>query len=94
MELGARAQLKNQFTWFSRGENTIEKLVSRLAPPTENDTESYINFIARKMNVPRNRTLIFSPEQQKDFAYWCNVMESGIGHAVRREVYNEAYKLL
>lgn len=36
---------------------TIEKIISRWAPTIENDTESYIKSVSRKMNVGRDTAL-------------------------------------
>lgn len=91
MELGARAQMKNNRTWYGRGYNTVEKLITVLAPPSENDTAAYINFVATKMGVKSDQVLAFSPGQEQAFAYWCNVMESGVGNAVPKSVYETAY---
>lgn len=34
---------------FSRGDNTIRKLITSWAPPSENDTAGYIDFVARAL---------------------------------------------
>ena len=36
---------------------TIEKIIAQWAPPTENDTESYISNVERWSGVPKNKVL-------------------------------------
>lgn len=50
--LAAQLDLYNQ-----RGLNTISKVVSRWAPPNENDTAAYVAAVSRKMNVAPNAKL-------------------------------------
>ena len=45
-------------TYFRKlGLNTIEKIVNRWAPPTENDTENYIRLVSQQMGVKRDQPL-------------------------------------
>ena len=37
VEYGLRALMKNAYTWIKRGDNTIRKLISRWAPPSDNN---------------------------------------------------------
>ncbi len=43
---GIRAVIIDLHTHFVRGQHTIRALVSTYAPPTENDTDAYIRFVA------------------------------------------------
>jgi hypothetical protein len=54
---GYRAAFVILGTYFSQGCNTIEKIISRWAPPAENDTESYISQVERYSGVPRHKEL-------------------------------------
>jgi hypothetical protein len=54
---GYRAGFVILHTYLVRGFNTIEKIISRFAPPIENDTESYIAFVERHTGIPRNKEL-------------------------------------
>lgn len=47
MVLGLRAGLKLLFTYIDRGDNTIEKIIQRFAPPSENSTNAYIEYVQR-----------------------------------------------
>lgn len=52
--LEANAQLDRD---AQRGINTIEKLIAKLAPPNENDTEGYIRFVSKLTGIARNAPL-------------------------------------
>jgi hypothetical protein len=46
---GFRAALRNYITKYDRGVNTIRKLISEWAPPSDNnDTEAYIRTVSQK----------------------------------------------
>ena len=57
MPYGYRAAFVTLGTYLSRGWNTIEKIITKWAPPTENNTESYIAHVERWSGVPRNKEL-------------------------------------
>jgi hypothetical protein len=57
MPYGYRAAFVILHTYLVRGYNTIEKIVTRWAPPTENDTQHYIAVVERMTGIPRNREL-------------------------------------
>jgi hypothetical protein len=54
---GYRAAFITLATYRSKGYNTIEKIVTRWAPPTENNTGSYISNVERWSGVPRHKVL-------------------------------------
>lgn len=62
MEFGLRAGIKILRNWISGRANrghaidTIEKIVSRWAPPSENNTARYIDFVSKRSGIdPRER---------------------------------------
>lgn len=57
MPYGYRAAFVTLATYLSRGWNTIEKIISRWAPPNENDTQAYIVNVEKWSGVPRNKIL-------------------------------------
>jgi hypothetical protein len=61
---GYRAAFVILGTYLSQGFNTIEKIISRWAPPTENDTESYISQVERYSGVPRHKELTSASETE------------------------------
>ena len=44
------------------GCTTIRQIVSRYAPPNENDTEGYIRFCCRRLDIKPDDVLIFDSE--------------------------------
>ncbi|MDR2928386.1 MAG: hypothetical protein LBV41_09360 [Cytophagaceae bacterium] len=57
MPYGYRAAFVTLGTYLSRGWNTIEKIIAKWAPPTENNTEAYIANVERWSGVPRDKEL-------------------------------------
>jgi len=57
MPYGYRAAFVTLATYHSRGCNTIEKIVSRWAPPNENNTAGYIANVERWSGVLRQKLL-------------------------------------
>jgi len=57
MPYGYRAAFVTLATYNARGWNTIETIISRWAPPIENDTEKYIANVEKWSGVPRNKIL-------------------------------------
>jgi hypothetical protein len=57
MPYGYRAAFVTLATYLSRGQNTIEKIIAKWAPPIENDTEKYIANVVKWSGVPRNKEL-------------------------------------
>lgn len=57
-EHGVRAMAKNLYTYNERdGLNTVGGIISQWAPPSENDTDAYIDFVADEMGVGANDDL-------------------------------------
>jgi hypothetical protein len=57
MPYGYRAAFVTLATYLSKGWNTIEKIITHWAPPTENNTGNYIANVVRWSGVPRNKEL-------------------------------------
>jgi len=57
MPYGYRAAFVTLGTYLSRGWNTIEKIITHWAPPTENNTQAYIAKVEKWSGVPRNKIL-------------------------------------
>lgn len=49
---GIRAAFRILTTYIANGINTIESIVSRWAPPTENNTQRYIDFVVDETLIP------------------------------------------
>lgn len=54
---GYRAAFVILGTYLQKGNNTIEKIVRAWAPPTENDTESYISVVVKRSGIGRTKVL-------------------------------------
>ena len=57
MLYGYRAGFVILGTYLSRGLNTIEKIISKWAPPVENNTERYIKDVEKWSGVSRHKVL-------------------------------------
>jgi hypothetical protein len=57
---GLRAMGTDIRTKINNGYNTISKLIYRYAPPTENNTEAYINLVVQYSGIARNDVLTAS----------------------------------
>jgi hypothetical protein len=51
-EAGVAALTRQLQLYGSRGVDTIEKIITKYAPPSENNTTAYINAIVNKLRVP------------------------------------------
>jgi len=94
MEYGARACMKNIQTWYRRGSNTVRKLISVWAPPSENDTENYIKFISSRLKVSPDYPFQLTPEVLKELAFQISIMENGNSKFIARATFDKAYDLL
>ena len=56
-EAGWRAGMRNMETQIGRGYNTVGALVTRWAPPAENNTQAYIDWVAQAAGLRPNDTL-------------------------------------
>lgn len=54
---GLRAMATDIRTKINNGYNTIEKLITRYAPPSENDTAAYISYVSRFTGI-NSRTVL------------------------------------
>lgn len=72
---GVRALGHTLLTYNSRyGLNTVRQIVNRYAPPNENDTDAYVDFVAERLQV--------SPDAQIDVGSWLPQLAAAI---MRRE---------
>lgn len=51
IDYGYRAMFVMLATYITKGYDTVEKIISRWAPSTENDTKAYINTVVRLSGV-------------------------------------------
>lgn len=73
--------------------NTIEKIVRRWAPPTENATQRYIDFVAKDMGISPHQTIAFpNKSQMVDLVYAMIFVECG--QRVGKDIISSAYDML
>lgn len=59
-EYGIRAWVRLMHTYINKhGLNTITKIINRYAPSVENDTNSYINSVAKNSGIGANQVIKF-----------------------------------
>lgn len=58
MAYGYRAAFVNLATYLERGADTIDKIIRRWAPPSENNTEGYIKHVEAWSGIDRNKKLL------------------------------------
>lgn len=56
--------------YIKQGYNTIESIINRYAPPCENNTENYINFVCEDTLIDRDQKLY----TQSIHDYWTTIM--------------------
>jgi len=61
LQNGYRALMLLLKNYMGAGYNTIEKIITRWAPPSENNTAGYIQFVAGYTNIPAGKALDPSP---------------------------------
>ena len=84
MFFGVRALAVNlQSYYFQRGLTTVSEIISRWAPPFENDTGAYIRFVAGRMGVDPNRPFEWSRSNVTRLVSSIIDMENGSRAAAR-----------
>lgn len=73
--------------------NTIEKIVRRWAPPTENATQRYIDFVAKDMGISPSATISFPNKSlMVDLVYAMIFVECG--QRIEKDIISSAYDML
>ena len=57
MEYGLRAAFVILFNYLKKRVDTPDKIIKRWAPPSENDTEAYINRVCKIGSLPRHEVI-------------------------------------
>jgi hypothetical protein len=57
VKYGIRAMLRDLTNDIDKGKNTIRKLISAYAPPSENDTQKYIDVVAKAVGLAPDQTI-------------------------------------
>lgn len=73
--------------------NTIEKIITRWAPASENNTQAYIEAVAKRTGIPRTQSLSFSQRN-----YMVAIVEAMImvecGKPIDRAIIESAYDMV
>ena len=78
LEYGLRAAFVVINTYITKhGLTTIRGIINRWAPPNENDTDSYVEYVASRMRQDADTPLRWSPKQRKELVAAMARMESG-----------------
>ncbi|MDR2916011.1 MAG: structural protein P5 [Tannerella sp.] len=63
MKYGYRAAFRTLNTYIKKGFDTVDKIINRWAPPSENNTSSYITFIVKQTGfLPSHKFSVNSEE--------------------------------
>jgi len=93
IEYGIRAGIKLLSTYFNKYKlNTIEKIIPRYAPPSENDTAGYIDFVSSETGFQSDQPIDWTKENIWKLSHALCKMENG--YNLNREDYETAWQLL
>ena len=84
-QYGIRAIMKIMITYNSQGANTISKIISKWAPPNENNTQAYIDSVAQYANIDRDSIIDIN-----DVPSWTLIIEAIIIHENGQNPYSDA----
>lgn len=88
MAYGYRCALYLLRKYISQGNNTIRKIISKWAPPSENNTSGYINHVATRSGINAD-TVIDRNDREKlcKIAYAMAWVENGYAPASMDDIY-------
>lgn len=87
---GMRAFYVLMDNYIKDGHNTIEKVVSRFAPPSENDTSTYISQVEQMTGIDRDSILDFDDKNEMALIGKAFVKKE-IGYDVPNTIVGEGY---
>lgn len=99
MQYGIRAGFKlirkymSGYNGLTKKFNTIELIIKRWAPPTENATQRYIDFVSKTTGIPSRQKLSFDNKKAM-----CDIVSAMIqvecGQLISRDVIESGYDML
>jgi hypothetical protein len=93
MEYGIRALLVILRTYINKYKlHTIEGIIRRFAPSTENDTEAYIKSVCKETGFERNMTLFFDLEDMLPVVVGIIKHENGGLYGITNEQIEKAWE--
>lgn len=81
LRYGIRAKMVLVYNKVNQGTNTIEKLISVYAPPTENNTASYIRQVASMVGLPTNTPIELTAESLVAICKAISFVENGAAYS-------------
>jgi len=78
---GVRAMMKDISNDIKKGANTVEKLIHQYAPPFENNTTAYVNYVADKVGVKPKETIQVNEQTIKSLSKSIAIYENGFQYA-------------
>lgn len=92
VDYGVRAMLMILYRYNNIGISSIERIINRFAPSSENPTSSYVSFVSGCMCVSKSYEIdVFSPLDVYDFLQQIAFFESK--YALNRITFNRAYSI-
>lgn len=77
-EYGIRAAAKLVTNYYDSGLDTVDKIISKWAPSSENDTQNYINIVASRMNIDPNKKIdVKDPKVMENLLSAMTFVENG-----------------
>lgn len=73
--------------------DTIEKIISRWAPSSENQTQRYIDFVSKQTGIPVRQRIQFN-ERAKMISLVSAMIQFENGKTISREIIQSSYDLL
>lgn len=99
MEMGVRAgfylirKYMSGYNGLTEKFNTIEKIIRRWAPASENNTQAYIDTVAKKTGIsPRLKLSFQSKRQMVDIV--AAMIEVECGQSIDRQIIESGYDML
>lgn len=87
---GNRAMAKTMLTYQDRhGKNTVREIIGRWAPPNENDTDNYINYVSNRMGISPDEEIDLRQEPEK-FAQMISAMTRMEGGPEAEEYFRDS----
>jgi hypothetical protein len=90
---GVRAMARLLRNYIDDGYNTVEKIVGKYAPGNENDTEGYIEHVAKDIQVRKNKKLKPNKKTLKALVLAMSRRENG-GDYISDSLFEQAYAII
>ena len=89
---GIRAAILNIKAYFDKGVMTPKQIISRWAPPGENNTENYIRFVSNYIRIPENNPVQFEKYTIQKLVEAIIIKENGKLYMIKED-FNKAWQL-